>query len=155
MNKLALFASAAVMAVSTLAFTGNARAQGRTRDTVTITDSVPNRGLIWSGVAVLGTTYGISTVVATFSDEPADRALWVPIAGPWIDLGTRGKCGGDRSCNAETTNKVLLVASGLGQAIGALQILGGFVFPAKRTVTEVGSVQIIPLGKGIAARTVF
>ncbi|KYF74971.1 hypothetical protein BE11_40520 [Sorangium cellulosum] len=154
MNKLALFTSAAVMAVSTLAFTGAAQAQERTRDTVTITDSVPNRGLIWSGVAVLGTTYGISTVVATFSDEPADRALWVPIAGPWIDLGTRGKCGGEE-CNAETTHKVLLVADGLGQAIGALQILSGFIFPAKRTVTEVGSVQIIPMGKGIAARTVF
>ncbi|WP_437957683.1 hypothetical protein WME76_41295 [Sorangium sp. So ce119] len=155
MNKLALFTSAAVMAVSTLAFTGTAQAQERTRDTVTITDSVPNRGLIWSGVAVLGTTYGISTVVATFSDEPADRALWVPVAGPWIDLGTRGKCGGGQECNAETTNKVLLVADGLGQAIGALQILSGFIFPAKRTVTEVGSVQIIPMGKGIAARTVF
>ncbi|WP_437316580.1 hypothetical protein [Sorangium sp. So ce385] len=138
-----------------MGFTEAAHAQERTRDTVTITDSVPNRGLIWSGVAVLGTTYGISTVVATFSDKPADRALWVPIAGPWIDLGTRGKCSGDRACNTEATNKVLLVADGLGQAIGALQILSGFIFPAKRTVTEVGSVQIIPMGKGLAARTVF
>ncbi|WP_437967173.1 hypothetical protein WMF04_47780 [Sorangium sp. So ce260] len=155
MNKLALFTSAAVVAVATTAFTGTAHAQERTRDTVTITDSVPNRGLIWSGVAVLGTTYGISTVVATFSDEPADRALWVPIAGPWIDLGARGKCGGQRECNTEATHKVLLVADGLGQAIGALQILSGFIFPAKRTVTEVGSVQIIPMGKGLAARTVF
>ncbi|AUX37956.1 MULTISPECIES: hypothetical protein [Sorangium] len=155
MNKLALLTSAAAVAVATLGFTGAAHAQERTRDTVTITDSVPNRGLIWSGVAVLGTTYGISTVVATFSDKPADRALWVPIAGPWIDLGSRGKCGGDRACNTEATNKVLLVADGLGQAIGALQILSGFIFPAKRTVTEVGSVQIIPMGKGLAARTVF
>ncbi|WP_437952750.1 hypothetical protein WME98_20075 [Sorangium sp. So ce296] len=155
MNKLALLTSAAAVAVATMGFTEAAHAQERTRDTVTITDSVPNRGLIWSGVAVLGTTYGISTVVATFSDRPADRALWVPIAGPWIDLGTRGKCGGDRSCNTEATNKVLLVADGLGQAIGALQILSGFIFPAKRTVTEVGSVQIIPMGKGLAARTVF
>ncbi|WP_437608467.1 hypothetical protein WMF20_47465 [Sorangium sp. So ce834] len=155
MNKLALLTSAAAVAVATLGFTEAAYAQERTRDTVTITDSVPNRGLIWSGVAVLGTTYGISTVVATFSDKPADRALWVPIAGPWIDLGSRGKCGGDRACNTEATNKVLLVADGLGQAIGALQILSGFIFPAKRTVTEVGSVQIIPMGKGLAARTVF
>ncbi|MGK3988430.1 hypothetical protein WME99_35635 [Sorangium sp. So ce136] len=155
MNKLALFASAAVMAVATIGFTGTAHAQERTRDTVTITDSVPNRGLIWSGVAVLGTTYGISTVVATFSDEPADRALWVPVAGPWIDLGARGKCGDGRKCDAEATNKVLLVADGLGQAIGALQILGGFIFPATRTVTQVGSVQFIPMRNGLAARTVF
>jgi hypothetical protein len=130
-----------------------ARALERARDTVTITDSVPNRGLIWSGVAVLGTTYGISTVVAAVSDKPADRALWVPVAGPWIDLGSRGRCRG--SCNHEATNKVLLVADGLGQAIGALQILGGFLFPAKRTVTEVGRVQILPMGRGLAARTVF
>ncbi|AUX48526.1 uncharacterized protein SOCE26_100640 [Sorangium cellulosum] len=154
MNKLALFTSAAVMAVATTG-TGAALAQEPQRDTVTITDSVPNRGLIWSGVAVLGTTYGISTVVATFSDKPADRALWVPVAGPWIDLGARGSCEGGRRCDTEATNKVLLVANGLGQAIGALQILGGFLFPAQRTITQVGSVQIIPMGKGLAARTVF
>ncbi|WP_437675505.1 hypothetical protein [Sorangium sp. So ce131] len=155
MNKLALFTSAAVLAVATTASTGAALAQEPQRDTVTITDSVPNRGLIWSGVAVLGTTYGVSTVVATFSDKPADLALWVPVAGPWIDLGARGGCEGERRCDAEATNKVLLVADGLGQAIGALQILGGFLFPAQRTVTQVGSVQILPMGKGLAARTVF
>jgi hypothetical protein len=41
-------------------------------------------------------------------------------------------------------NKVLLVADGLFQGFGALQVLGGFLFPTTRTVTQTANVQVLP-----------
>lgn len=99
----------------------------------------PNKGLITSGVVLLGATYVASLVVATTtSDYGPDRKLYVPVAGPWLDLADRkGECGrpGGPSCDNEDLYQVLLVADGIGQGIGALQIVGGFLFPVHRTVT--------------------
>ncbi|HWO11814.1 MAG TPA: hypothetical protein VNN80_20115, partial [Polyangiaceae bacterium] len=38
-------------------------------------------------------------------------------------------------CDSETVNKVLLVTDGVFQGIGALQIVGAFIFPETRAVT--------------------
>jgi hypothetical protein len=70
-----------------------------------------------------------------------------------MDLADRREC---RGCTSEATNKVLLVASGVGQAVGALQIVGGFLFPAKRTVTRVGRVHLAPqVGLGRAGLSAY
>jgi hypothetical protein len=144
MRRFALFATGAAVAAVTTGIASPARAQVPQRDVETFEEYVPNRGLIVSGSIVLGVTYGVSTIVAMRDADAADRALYVPLAGPWIDLAERDGCKGALRCDGETTNKVLLVADGVGQAIGALQIVGGFLFPAKRTVTTVGSVQLVP-----------
>lgn len=87
----------------------------------------PNRTLLMTGLVLFGAPYVASMGIAATSPHPGDSNLWVPVAGPWIDLGQRGGCNGD--CGNETGNKVLLVGDGILQTIGALQIVGAFVFP--------------------------
>jgi hypothetical protein len=99
---------------------------------------LPNRALLRSGVFTLGASYVPALVVAIESEHPADDHLYAPVVGPWLDLANRGDCDGD--CDGETVNKVLLVTDGVFQGIGALQILGSFIFPESRaTATIVGS----------------
>jgi len=95
---------------------------------------LPNRDLLRSGVFTLGASYVPALVVAIESDRSADKHLYAPIVGPWLDLAHRDDdCNG--SCEKETANKVLLVTDGIFQGIGALQIIGAFIFPETRAVT--------------------
>jgi hypothetical protein len=90
----------------------------------------PNRRLIGSGLITFGLSYIPSLVVAGTSDISADHHLYVPIVGPWLDLGGRPGCGvGHIDCDAETTDKVLLVVDGIFQGIGALTTVAGFLSP--------------------------
>jgi hypothetical protein len=90
----------------------------------------PNRTLITSGIVTLGISYGAAAIVGAQSDHDGDKSLLVPVAGPWMDLTSRGGC--DVSpCGHETANKVLLVADGIVQALGALDIVLGFVMPER------------------------
>jgi hypothetical protein len=109
------------------------------RDVVTFVEETPDTGMIGAGLLMFGLAYGSSIVVGATSENTADQALFVPLAGPWIDLANRGDCNGPCGPD-ETVNRVLLVSSGLFQAAGALQILGGFLFPETRTVTRTADV---------------
>ena len=103
----------------------------------TYEETGPNGGLIGGGVLMFGIAYGSSVVAAASSNRAADQSLFVPLLGPWIDLARRDGCIGVDACGVnETANKVLLVAGGLFQAAGALQILGGFLFPETRIVVR-------------------
>jgi hypothetical protein len=96
--------------------------------------TLPNRDLLRSGVFTLGASYVPALVVAIESDRSADEHLYAPIVGPWLDLAHRDDdC--DGACDKETANKVLLVADGVFQGIGALQLVGAFIFPETRAVT--------------------
>jgi hypothetical protein len=104
----------------------------------TVTTTGPNRALLHSGLFTLAIPYVASVIVATGSDHPGDNNLYIPVAGPWMDLSSRGPCGGaaERSCDGETANKALLVVDGVFQGLGALDIVGAFVFPETRTVSN-------------------
>ena len=52
-----------------------------------------------------------------------------------MDLASRSSCPANAPCNHETVNKVLIVVDGIFQGLGALDIVGAFVFPEARTVT--------------------
>lgn len=92
--------------------------------------SGPNRRLIGSGLITFGLSYIPSVIVAGTSDLSADHHLYVPIAGPWLDLGDRPGCGpGQIGCDTETTYKVLLVVDGVFQGVGALTTVAGFLSP--------------------------
>jgi hypothetical protein len=98
----------------------------------------PNRFLLTSGLIVFGVPYVTSVIVAAQSDNSADHHLYVPIVGPWIDMGTRQGCpAGSTNCDTETTNKVMLGVDGVFQAIGALEIVGALLSPEHRSVTTV------------------
>jgi hypothetical protein len=95
----------------------------------------PSMPMVGSGIAILALSYGPAVIVATTSGLGADRSLYVPLAGPWIDLTQRPGCPSGGSCDGETTSKVLLVTDGVFQGIGAITILGGFLDIAHETTT--------------------
>jgi len=98
----------------------------------------PNQTLLHSGVWILGLSYVPVVVVAAESGRAGDKNLYIPVAGPWLDLAARRGCQPGISCN-ETANKLLIVIDGIFQGIGALDIVGSFVFPETHTVTVTSS----------------
>ncbi len=136
-------------------------------DTVrTHTESTgPDMRTIVSGIVTFGISYGIALGVAAGSDHEGDHHLFVPIVGPWLDLGDRGSCPLSRSCAAETANRALIVVDGVFQAIGVITVVSGFLFPKTRDVTtttarseptvEIEPVQYAHGGLGLAAIGTF
>jgi len=120
--------AAALAAGTTLAVP--AVAQHRT-DTVEYAG--PNRSLLKGGAWTLGLSYVPALIVGIESDLPEDRYLLVPVAGPWVDFAKRD-C---PTCDHETLNKVLLATDGIFQGIGALQIVGSFLFFERTETTTV------------------
>ena len=94
----------------------------------------PNSALLHSGIWMFGLSYIPAVVVAAESDRHGDKNLYIPVAGPWMDLASRSACSANASCNHETANKVLIVIDGIFRDLGALDIVGAFVFPETRTV---------------------
>jgi hypothetical protein len=126
----------------------------------TVVSAGPNSAMLGSGLFTFGVPYIASVVVAANSDHPGDNNLYLPVVGPWLDFANRGDCGafGQRSCDNETANKVLLVVDGVFQGIGALQIVGAFLSPETRTVTvatnprfKLGPSSVGRTGYGVAA----
>lgn len=106
---------------------------------------VPNRYLLTTGFILWGVPYVSGVIVAAQSSNQADQHLYVPIAGPWIDLANRGGCpAGNASCDTETTNKVLLGLDGVFQAVGTLEVIWGFLKPEHRTYTRVQATKYTP-----------
>jgi hypothetical protein len=93
----------------------------------------PNRHLLRSGIWTLGLSYVPAVVVAAESDHPGDDNLYLPVVGPWMDLANRGGCTVLNPCDHENLNKALIVTDGIFQGLGALQILGSFIFIETRT----------------------
>jgi hypothetical protein len=77
-------------------------------------------------------TYVPSAAVGGLSPRDEDRFLFIPIAGPWVDLANRDCVA--RQCTNEDVNKALIIGSGVLQGIGALGVLSSFFVP-ERTVT--------------------
>ena len=152
--------SALVTCGALLASGGVASAQSVQRETVTERGG-PSHSMLLSGVGTFGISYGAAFVVATTSNLDADHRLYVPFAGPWMALSGRGPCGVgiEMTCDAATTNKVLIITDGVFQALGGLLIVESFLNPETRTVTraqaEQPTIHVAPLvgsnGYGLAA----
>jgi len=84
---------------------------------------------------ILGLSYVPAVIVAAESNRDGDKRLYIPVAGPWLDLATRKNCATNVPCSNETTDKVLIVVDGVFQGFGAFNIVGAFLFPETRTVT--------------------
>jgi hypothetical protein len=98
-------------------------------DTVLTETTGPNRALIRTGVAVFTLSYVPAFLVAATNTRRDDEYLYLPLAGPWLDLTHRDPCA---SCDSESFNKALLVTDGIFQAVGALEIVGSFFFMETR-----------------------
>jgi hypothetical protein len=116
----------------------------------------PNGPLITSGLFTFGAAYVPAVIVAGESSRAADRNLYIPVAGPWIDMANRQACGreGGPSCGAETTNKVLLGVSGVAQGAGAAMTLLGLFTSERHDVAPVAAhadkptIQVSPASVG-------
>jgi hypothetical protein len=164
----------AMAAATTLTWTTSTLAQGGTTAAVASSPSSPviaetttgyagpNRALLGAGIVTWGVAYIPAVIVAAESPQNADQNLYIPVAGPWIDLGNRPQCGGRVSCDLEGLNKVLLATDGVFQGIGVLAAAAGFVLPERATTIIVGtndtpSVHLMPaqLGSGALGMTAF
>ncbi len=122
----------------------------------------PNRAMIGGGLFAFVGAYVPGVIVAAVNDNSYDNHLYIPVAGPWLDLANRPGCGGlgQNSCGQETGFKALLIVDGAFQGLGALATVLGFVTPEqRRTVAqaeEKPSVHFVPAqvsrdGYGLAA----
>jgi hypothetical protein len=82
--------------------------------------SGPNPFLFSSGLVTTGLTYTPALIVAINSDRSEDKFLYAPFVGPWLDLATRD--------DDSKVNRTLLVLDGVGQTIGALQLIASLMF---------------------------
>jgi hypothetical protein len=88
--------------------------------------------VLFAGLVTFGLSYVPSVMTASESGVAVDRQLFVPVAGPWIDLGTRPTCGPRTvSCGAEIGNQALLIADGFFQGLAVVQILAGLTMVAR------------------------
>jgi len=121
------------------------------------TDATGPNPLLVSGLVSFGVSYGSSVIVASQSNHPGDDRLYVPVLGPWLDLNDRGGCSdiNNKSCDNETTNKVLLVIDGVVQGAGVLAFVGGILEPngttTTRTTVSDTKVHFAPVSYGPAA----
>ncbi len=105
-----------------------------TKEAVSRTTWRPDRTLLMSGLVLFGAPYIASVGIAATSPRTSDGNLAVPLVGPWLDLGGRRGCQGP-GCGAETGYEVLLAVNGIAQTVGALEIVGAFLFPEAHEVT--------------------
>jgi hypothetical protein len=93
----------------------------------------PNRQLLRAGAWTLGVSYVPALVVAIKSERRGDDYLYYPVVGPWMNLANRGDCA-TCSRERENLNEGLLIADGVFQGLGALQIVGAFLMPERQTI---------------------
>jgi hypothetical protein len=107
-----------------------------TKEAVSRTAWRPDRTLLMSGIVLFGAPYIASVGIAATSQRTSDGNLAVPVVGPWLDLGGRRGCQGP-GCGTETGYEVLLAVNGILQTVGALEIVGAFLFPETHEVTTI------------------
>jgi hypothetical protein len=90
----------------------------------------PHRPLLSTGIGLFVVSYGASVVAGAVSNNDADRNLFVPVVGPWMDLAQRD--GGGRN---EDINKAMLVTSGIVQGAGVLMAVSS-LFVAEKVETK-------------------
>jgi outer membrane autotransporter protein len=128
---------------------GVVEAQGAERPV----ETRPNVPLITTGLLTFGLSYVPALVVAGESSQSADHNLYIPVAGPWLDIANRPGCGaGGPSCTTETTNKVLIGVDGVFQGVGAVMTVLGLVTPETHTAAaaqaEKPSIHVSPTSVG-------
>jgi hypothetical protein len=134
-----------------IAFSCALFAGGRQARAQEVVATSPGSALVSSGLATFGVGYAAALVVAATSNHPGDNRLYVPVLGPWLDLGSRGGCPVmSSSCDHETTNKILLVGDGIVQAAGVITLFSGLLTPSTPVVATKSFTiaQVVPVSFG-------
>jgi hypothetical protein len=133
--------------VAVLCASTNAAAQSTPTAEVRATEPTrPNRVLLTTGIATIALSYIPAIIVAASSDRDADKNLYIPVAGPWLDLGERGDCPG---CSNEGLNKALLITAGVAHVAGVAQLVAAFFATEERETYRVRTgVRVTPTSFG-------
>jgi hypothetical protein len=92
----------------------------------------PNRPLLVGGLSIVAVSYIPAVAVAATSEHAGDDHLYVPLAGPWMDLADRGGCT-PNSCEEEAVYKGMLITAGVAHAVGVGLIVSSFLVPEEHT----------------------
>ena len=143
----------ACVLVATLAPAARAQAVPPPQPPVMVEESaLPNRALFRGGITMFAVGYVPALGVALFSDHKGDSNLFIPVAGPWIDLGTRA-CSGSvtltmegpievssgQRCGTSGTDRAALILDGVVQGVGAVAFISSLVIPERRMAPWAGS----------------
>lgn len=93
----------------------------------------PHKAYLYTGLSVFAGTYVTTAAVAGNSGSVGDHDLYLPIVGPWVDLASRDMG------NTSTTDKVLIVGSGVLQAAGAGLAVASFFIPEKYATATIAA----------------
>jgi hypothetical protein len=101
------------------------------------TATIPNRALLGTGAVAFTVAYVPSVIVAAASDHNGDNHLYIPVVGPWLDLGNRG-CEPLQfnNCGTSTWAGIALVTDGIVQGFGAVNMIASFFIPERTYVAE-------------------
>ena len=103
-----------------------------------------HKHLIVGGAVTFGVSYGLSAFVAAVGDDSARNggknevaAMWIPVAGPWIQAGQTDS----------STGKFFLVGMGSAQVAGAIMPYYGLTTTQRVLVRNdlVGSLTVSPM----------
>jgi len=131
--------------VATIAWMGAARAEAAparepaaSSSTAAVTEQTsyvpPNRAILAGGIIAFTGSYVPSVIVAVANGNSFDNHLYIPLAGPWLDLSHRPGCGATQfDCTRESGFAALLIVDGVVQALGVLATGLAFVVPERRT----------------------
>lgn len=100
-------------------------------DQVIYQKHTPSKAWLITGGALLAGTYVTTAAVAAGNGSIGDKDLYIPIAGPWIDLASRSWS------NTRTTDTVLIMGSGILQGVGAGMAVASFFIPEKTAVATI------------------
>jgi hypothetical protein len=96
----------------------------------------PNKTLLSTGTGIFVLSYGSSVIAGAVSDRDADKKLFIPVVGPWMDLGDRG-CSATQPCGGnEDVAKAMVITSGVVQGAGLLLALSSLIIPESTTVSD-------------------
>ncbi len=100
----------------------------------------PNKALLITGSSLFVSTYATTAALAGANGGLGDKDLYIPIAGPWINIADRNGANYENN----TRDTVLIAGSGVLQGIGALMAVSSFFVPEKVPAARIqaGNVQM-------------
>jgi hypothetical protein len=116
----------------------------------------PHRPLLSTGIGLFVVSYGASVVTGAVSSNDADRNMFVPVVGPWMNLAQR-----DGGGSNEDINRAMIITSGIAQGAGVLMAVSSLFIPEKVETKRVAKpeVKVTPVsfggGAGVGAFGTF
>jgi hypothetical protein len=97
------------------------------------------------GLWLISVLAGLSGDQGTYYGDGGWAALYVPVVGPWVGIGT---------LNASGVGAAVLVLDGLGQVGGAAMIVLGIALPKKQLIRDDLGKSTLTVAPMLTGRTV-